>query len=309
MTPQGKCAFCGDLSDLKESHIIPKFVFNWFKDSSPSAIRSIDEPNLRVQDGIKQSLLCSKCEELFSGWERSFCEKLFLPLHSSPYINTPITYNEWALKFAVSISWRVLTYFKRIDDIAHFSQEQRDMAQTALGVWHDFLIGKKANPDIYEQHLLPVEALADYSGSPISPFLNRYFLRTIHMDVICSKKSAMVYTKMGHLILFGLIQFNHRERWKGTKLHVHHGVIMRRDYRIPHNIADYWNEKADRVKEALESISIKQKRLINESMLNNVDELINSEVFRATQRDVYYSGRQALDCTKLEDTSGDSDAK
>jgi hypothetical protein len=103
----GKCALCNKVTELEESHIIPKFVFKWLKETTPTAIRNLGTPNKRVQDGFKEYLLCHECEDLFNKWETKFCEQVFLPIHDKP---APIKYGPWALKFAVSVSWRVLTY-------------------------------------------------------------------------------------------------------------------------------------------------------------------------------------------------------
>jgi len=290
----GRCAFCNKDAELKVSHIIPKFVFGWFKESTPSPIRSNRIPNKRIQDGLKQYLLCSDCEELFSGWEKSFCEQLFLPLHNNPTLTSPIKYGSWALKFAASISWRVLLYFQQLHGLSHFSEKQRESAQKALDVWRRFLLGELPNPGQYEQHLLPVDVVESHSGPEISPFLNRYLLRSIHMDVICSNTSAIVYTKMGHLILFGFIQEDDAKSWKGTKLHVNKGSVIPRHYRLPKSIAEYWNEKANEGTKALASISPKQKQMIQESILENADELVDSELWRAIQYDVLNSGEDAF---------------
>jgi len=114
------------------------------------------------------------------------------------------------------------------------------------------------------------------------------------MDVICSNTSAIVYTKMGHLILFGFIQGDTAKRWKGTKLHVNKGSVMPRHYRLPQNIAEYWNEKANEGTKALASISPKQEQMIQESLLENADELVKSELWRAIQYDVLNSGEDAF---------------
>jgi hypothetical protein len=289
----GKCALCNRDTELSLSHIIPKFVFSWFKESTPSPIRSNRVPNKRIQDGPKQYLLCSDCEKLFSGWERNFFEHLFLPLHSNPTLTTPLRYGHWALKFAVSVSWRVLLYYHQLHDLSHFSEKQRECAQNALDVWRGFLLGEVSHPGQFEQHLLPVDVVKSHSGPAISPFLNRYLLRSVHMDVICSNTSAMVYSKMGHLILFGFIQEDSK-RWKGTKLRVNNGLVMPRDYRLPKNIAVYWNEKANEGTKALASVSPRQKQKIQEAILKNADELANSELFRAIQYDVLHSGKNAF---------------
>lgn len=296
----GKCPLCNKDAELNLSHIIPKFVFNWLKESG-GPIRSVRVPNQRIQDGEKQYLLCSDCEKLFSRWERSFYEHLFLPMHSDSTLTVPIKYGTWALKFAVSVSWRVLMYYHQLDDLSHFSERQRETAQEALSVWRGFLLGELPHPGQFEQHLLPLDVIKSYSGTAISPFLNRYLLRSVHMDVICSNTSAIVYTKMGRLVLFGFIQEDSSKRWKGTKVHVKKGLIMPRDYRLPQNIADYWNEKANLGAKALASTSPRQKQIIKETILENADEFINSEIFRAMQYDVYHSGKNAFKITESED--------
>lgn len=108
---------------------------------------------------------------------------------------------------------------------------------------------------------------------------------------------------MGHLILFGFIQEDTSKRWKGTKLHVNKGLIMQRDYRLPQNIADYWNEKANEGAKALALISTKQKQMIQESILENADGLAKSELFRAIQYDVYHSGKNAFKITEPDEAS------
>jgi len=73
MAAQGKCRLCEQDSDLQESHIIPKFVYTYLKDTSPTKkIREANNVNLRKQDGIKLHWLCKACELKFSGWEKYF---------------------------------------------------------------------------------------------------------------------------------------------------------------------------------------------------------------------------------------------
>lgn len=47
----GTCALCRDNTELKESHIIPKFVGKWLKRTSATGyLRNIDNINKRQQD-------------------------------------------------------------------------------------------------------------------------------------------------------------------------------------------------------------------------------------------------------------------
>ena len=62
-----QCALCASTSELQASHIIPRFVFDWLRDTSATGhFRSSQIPDLRVQDGLKPRMLCKRCEQLFS---------------------------------------------------------------------------------------------------------------------------------------------------------------------------------------------------------------------------------------------------
>ena len=98
-----KCALCNVNSDLKSSHIIPSFVFDWKKKTSGTGhLRCGRNVNMKIQDGLKPKLFCADCEIKFSKVEKVFSEKIFNPVH---YNNeTEFPYEGWMLKFAVSIS-------------------------------------------------------------------------------------------------------------------------------------------------------------------------------------------------------------
>ena len=249
----GICKLCLEKKDLKMSHIVPKFVWRWVRNPVPGGLRSSRKPNQRIQDGPKAYLLCSDCEQLLSDWEKPFSERLFLPLHDPEPVTKPIEYEEWTLKFAVSVSWRVLLFFLNEDGDSIFNPLQQKLAANALRTWRRFLLGKINSPGRFEQHLLPVDVIASYQGPQISPYLNRYLVRNIHIDLISTEKSAYVYTKMCRLILFGRIQEEHPNQWVGMKLNLKHGTIRPRDYHLPAGIADYMNRKANQIKQMLES--------------------------------------------------------
>lgn len=290
---RAKCALCFEERELQLSHIVPKFVFGYVKRSAPSALRSHRTPNLRIQDGEKEYLLCWKCEQIFGGWEKTFSEQLFVPLHDPLPVTTPIPYREWALKFAVSVSWRVLQYHST-RGLHHFSNEQKAQADHALNMWRQFLIGERKHPARFEQHLLPLDVIEQHTAGDVSPFLNRYLLRSIHTDVLASKTSAVVYTKLCRVLIFGFIHEENPSGWKGTKLHVNKGLIGPREYLVPGRIFEYMNQKATQVKKALDSLSPKQEQKVAKFIEQNLDELAESEIARAMTYDVHHSGKAAF---------------
>jgi hypothetical protein len=295
----GKCALCRKDAELIESHIIPKFVIKWLKDTSLSAVRTNIEPNKRVQDGLKKYLPCANCEGLFSTWEKQFCEQIFLPVHNNPEINKPLEYKSWALKFAVLVSWRVLEYYYQENRLLNFTDLQKQACQKALETWSNFLLGKEPHPGQYEQHLLPVNVIKNSSSSRISPFINRYLQRSIAFDVIRAGGSIVVFTKMGHLMLFGCVQHAHHHIWKGTKMHLNKGKIFPAgDFVVPGFLLTYFNNKADENAKLMDSVSPKQQEVIRKAFMDNIEGMADSDVFKALEYDVNLSGEEAFKVNK-----------
>ena len=80
MMPTSPCRLCGATKELQESHILPGFVFRWKKETSATGyLRFGQQPNLRVQDGVKLHLLCRDCEQRFNNWETEFANRIFHP--------------------------------------------------------------------------------------------------------------------------------------------------------------------------------------------------------------------------------------
>lgn len=73
-----KCAMCGQVKKLCESHIIPKFFVNYIKKNSLTGyLRNPNDVNKRKQDIYKENLLCKDCEEIFSKLETYFQKNIF----------------------------------------------------------------------------------------------------------------------------------------------------------------------------------------------------------------------------------------
>ena len=69
------CALCLQERQLRDSHIIPKFVFDYLKRTSATGfLRFSDRPNRRAQDGMTAALLCDECEQRLSVFEKYFAE-------------------------------------------------------------------------------------------------------------------------------------------------------------------------------------------------------------------------------------------
>jgi hypothetical protein len=156
----GSCRLCNEEKVLRQSHVVPKFVFRWLKNSSPGHLRTVETPNRRSQDGPTRAWLCDACEQRLSKWENEFSSKAFEPLHRDPVRKIGLPYELWALKFAVSISWRTLLFYSG-HSMDHLSGADLRAIEIAQRVWRRFLLGEIGNIGEFTQHILVV-----YSAYP-----------------------------------------------------------------------------------------------------------------------------------------------
>jgi hypothetical protein len=292
----GKCHLCGKKSDLQKSHIIPSFVFRWLKETSPGFIRNLQNPNVRTQDGLKMYMLCSDCEQLFSRWEREFATEIFYPLHSKLGEHQYLNYGVWCLKYAVSVSWRVLRYglYKGINN---FNSEQLEAAKKAEEVWREFLLGIRKHPGDFYQHLVPLNIIESINFPRPSALLNRYILRSTDLDIPSNDEIAFVYVKMGRIALFGIIYDRFPKHWTGTKLHLRKGVIGRKRVVLPAGMDEYLNYRSNKAASILANMSERQKNTVNQMINDKLDFLHEYEIFNAINQDFLLFGDEAINIT------------
>lgn len=289
------CALCEVDRELRTSHIVPAFVYNWLKGTSPGSIRRADAPNLRIQDGIKLELLCEQCEQRFSQWEREFAATIFAPMHNDGDTPLGLRYDgTWMLKFCVSVSWRVLEMGQQ-RGLNHLSDQQRESIQAARTIWKRFLRGELPHPRAFEQHLIPLDVIEDHSLGEISPFLNRYLTRTIDIDIVSGPDTVHTYAKMGRALLIGIaLPANRRQTWSGTKVHVARGTVGDNRMTVPGWVSGFLNRKADRSMEAMSTLSPPQREKIQRLFKERADRIAGSDVHRAMSRDVALTGDLAF---------------
>jgi len=292
---KGICRLCNQENELRESHIIPSFIYKWLKDSSGGGpLRFGQEPNKRVQDGYKFYWMCDECEGRLNKWETEFANKIFYPTNSGEVAE--VTYSSYLLKFCVSVSWRVLNFYLEESDISHFPDELQKSAKHTYRIWKDFLLDKRPHPERHEQHFLPLDAIKSFSvtvkGMP--PNINRYILRTIDIDAVWGGESAFIYSKLERFVILGFIEMPHPRQWVGTKVHVKHGRIGPSNYKIPVQFNDYFMGQARRMAEVKSSISETQNKKIESTFKKNINKIANSETFRALSSDVLLFGDEAF---------------
>lgn len=290
------CRLCQQGRSLQDSHIIPRFVSKWLLESSPTGgLRDLATPNRRRQDTPTVPFLCSDCEQVFARWEGTFAARIFLPLHRND--GNSFAYDSWGLKFASSVVWRVLT-----ESLEHgpgrLTPEQSRSASIAEQAWRAFILGKARHPGRFEVHAIPLDVVSANHGSDVSPFLNRYLLRSADAEVVAGANDVLVYAKLCRILLVGHVVVEGQPRWRTSRLSVAQGTLAGgRDYYLPIGLQQYMNQRAMRGAEALASQSAHQKAKLRTRLEADLPRFAGSEVFRAMRADVTRSGSDAFAVT------------
>ncbi|MBZ0215544.1 MAG: hypothetical protein K8F25_03240, partial [Fimbriimonadaceae bacterium] len=253
-------------------------------------IRNTENPSRRVQDGLKFPWLCGDCEGHFNLYETAFATKVFHPWHSGNY---RIIYEDWLLKFCVSISWRVLKYARGHNKRVSYTDEQQRLMEHAEARWRAFLRGEAPHPAKFEQHILIFD-IAESTDIPDLPTnFNRFMTGAVTFDIVGSERSLMTFAKLGGFMIFGIIQKG-PNRWDGTKVHVKHGLLKPDHFKVPAGLLDLFREKAQYSATAMSNISPAQRMKIDKNILDNRDAFAESDQFASIKADAMMFGELAV---------------
>jgi hypothetical protein len=293
--PISSCRLCGETKELRESHILPGFVYRWMKETSATGyLRFGQQPNLRVQDGLKLHLLCADCEQRFNQWETQFANQIFHPMTQGK--TQRAFYGPSLLLFCASVSWRVLVYFMDGKHLGQVPAALLPSIERAELTWREFLLGNRLRPQPHELHILPLAGGAvENCTHPNTPTnINRYLFRTPDMSVASNDRDAFTYAKPGPFLILGFVAMPRPKQWVGTKVNVQGGIIGPRNYVLPKPLDEFIFERADRAATLQERISEKQTAKIAETYKANLDRAAQSDSMRAMHQDVQLFGSSAF---------------
>lgn len=265
------CSLCGLSSDLQASHIIPKFVGKWIKDTSATGFLARVNDAKRVQDLYTQHMLCSTCEQRFSKYEKLFADKIFHPFHKNDA--SYLEYNNWLELFAVSLSWRVLKVGYEEFKSEHPTFDSK--IKLAEAIWREFLLGDRHTAYPYESHLF---FLGNMKTAPNIPEnFNMYSRRATDHTIAASNSRVFTYAKLADMVFVTSIHPKVLRGWKGTRIN-EEGIITNQ-----HIIDDYifWEFLLDRVERIFAStirpsLEVQQKRM-QKAFKNDPERFLESD--------------------------------
>lgn len=272
-----QCALCHQVAELRNSHLVPAFVGRYLKDTSATGyLRSGEKPNVRQQGTNKASLLCEKCEGIFSVFENEFSRKAFPTIQGDNF--NELDYDLWLLKFLVSINWRLLV--TKHQEVSDDAPAFKDIIEGTLENWRLFLLGQR-NRAGGVHHMFVISGVPVKITGDVHQKTLHYLLRGIDGSVIVFARSIGVYTKLLRTMFYSPLVPESPSGWKNTRIHAGPGRIV-----SPQSVAmpGLWDYIQARI-EAMHStpLSETQRKKISDAMLQNPERAISSESFKVHQ--------------------------
>lgn len=272
---KGICKLCEKERDLKLSHIIPKFVFRWMQRTGGKYFRTLENPNIRNQDGDKTRLLCDDCEQKFSKSEKWFSDNIFYPYLETN--NNVIRYNSELSRFIISVLWRTL----QADNEESLKDEY---IINVLEDWRLFLLNDNYAIKFSDIHL---SFLPNEWGSQSQPnqYISRYFNRATDGGIIFTNNGRIVFVKFARFILFCELDKS-GGNFRGTKISINSGITMPGQFIINEQISSFFINRGFSIYKLMEDkISDKQQDIINNEALSDIVKLMTTDLGKRIQDD------------------------
>ncbi len=278
----GNCQLYDKTTELRESHIYPKFVVDYFKATGSNYLRRYTEPNRRLQDGIKKYLLSHDAEQKFSLREKWFAENMFKPYQENKL--ACFEYNENLYYFSVSFLWRMLLL-----NLGYSGISDRPFYETICAAkedWKTFLRDYKYPKfdriylfltDIVKSHNMGINGV-DY-----------YMTRTLDGTIISNHDNSFiaVYGKFLKFTFWGVLRgANDESKISDLRIHSTKGII-----KTPQNFGEevmtsfFYN----RIKEfeKMELAPEKQQEVILNEIKKDREGFLNSESGQSIYNDIH----------------------
>lgn len=268
-----ECALCGNEAELRDSHIIPRFVFKQLKKSGASPfLRRSENPNERIQD-YNEKLLCPDCEQHLNKFESPVAGYIYHPYQRGD--STSFSHDDWLHRFLISVNWRHIH-----SDLSEWEKlpiYQQEAVEDARDIWHDIILNDEpVYRDPFTHHMVLFSDLELRTN--LSELPDRWeFYRDRAIDATVVHGAGMYYyVKLPKIAFITCIQPPHVDGFDNTE--IEESGLIRTPQRIPPHIENFLVQRG---KLALERPASEQSReKISERMLENPEQLLESDSFR-----------------------------
>ena len=213
------CKLCEDNEDLKVSHVLPRFVGKYLKDTSATgfltAVNEDGQPR-RSQDLYKRKLLCIRCESVLNEAENFFANAVFYPFKKGKLETIPI--DDRLGRFAVSVSLRALWIMQLIEHpLTEKCKEKLGELETE---WTNYLL---RTPNLimgkHSHHILLCNEGLLAAGLKDSPNLILHVLRSSAYYMFEKFKKAYVFANLAGVHIISMISPPELPVSRGTQVY------------------------------------------------------------------------------------------
>lgn len=283
------CKLCKEEKELQESHIVPKSIYRWLKNTSGSTnsfLRGTSNINLRVQDGIKIRLLCRDCEQKFGQYEKYFVEEIFKPINDSKFpVNIPkgFNYSEKLTYFINSIWWRIIQVNLTNQEIrtsefwCQIQEYEEDLRNFLL---HPLYKKKFNNNYIFTTGYVD-SGPSDYNR------INHFYMRSVDPAITFYDSSCFLCLRIPSFMFFGNIFGLENSKLQDLKINPIGGI-----FKVPKesiikepSVSSFISYKLKIYDDAFNKMSNNQKHKIKEDISKNWETFRESKSYMASHLD------------------------
>lgn len=306
---EGKCALCLKDGALRISHLMPAFAFNWIKRGSGTGLLKRAEDPMPHQDGSKRRLLCDSCEGILNKSETPFSSKFFYPYVEQELdpdgvaqgkLKT-IAYEEWLLKFILSLQWRQLVEYGN-DLRGNPSEKVVAALKNVQEVWRQYLCGERDDSGDSRSYVFFLQNLAaGYGDLPaeVPDNINRYIFLSVDGTTIVGKKYLGMYSKIGPLVFWTSISPNHLADLAPCRVHLKGEMATAQQMlnaKVNHFI---FASRPQFLFDRIVRTSAEQEK-ISKKLMKDPDKAANSRSFLAFRADKLLADRRGRDIWRKE---------
>lgn len=239
-----ECELCGNSKDLRDSHVIPRFVFKYIKKTGATPfLRTATDPDTRVQDHTEE-LLCPDCEQDINQYEAPFAGNIFHPyMQDQP---GSLDYDRWLQKFIISVNWRLM-----ISELAEWQElptYYRDSVEDARDTWHDILTSSKSlEQDPYAHHVIFLDELELRTSDEDLPEKWEFYRDRATDGTIVEGSGVHYYFKFPRIAFISCIQPPELSGFHSTK--TSQSGTLEKPQRVPEEWESFFINRARRILE------------------------------------------------------------
>ena len=292
------CKLCKKDDNLRVSHVLPRFLGKYLKDTSATGFLSAVDVNgkpSRSQDLYKRRLLCDQCESVLNEAETFFADQVFYPFKKDELKTIPV--DDRLGRFAVSVSLRALWIMQLVKHpLVDRWKDQLDGLETE---WRNYLLKTpnfvKGN---HSHHILLCNEAILAVGLKNSPNLIHSVLRTSAYYLFEKFEKAYVFANLAGVQIISMIYPPELPVSRGTEVYPNQtfGVVS------PPGIGwgGYFQnllELANKCDAARGRLSVAQREMIERALDNDPERAAMSEdgrIYRM-QQELRHSIQEDID--------------